>query len=62
MENMILKHMDVVRGITISILEKTTEEAADITPKGFNNNIRWKTISAGILDTLPLFKKNLCLA
>lgn len=41
MENMILKHMDVVRGITISILEKTTEEAADITPKGFNNNIRW---------------------
>ncbi|RBN36973.1 DinB family protein, partial [Priestia megaterium] len=26
MENMILKHMDVVRGITISILEKTTEE------------------------------------
>jgi hypothetical protein len=41
MENMILKHMDVVRGITISILEKTIEEAADITPKGFNNNIRW---------------------
>ncbi|WVE39409.1 DinB family protein [Priestia megaterium] len=41
MENMILKHMDVVRGITTSILEKTTEEAADITPKGFNNNIRW---------------------
>lgn len=27
MENMILKHMDVVRGITTSILEKTTEEA-----------------------------------
>ncbi|MBX9966771.1 DinB family protein [Priestia aryabhattai] len=41
MENMILKHMDVVRGITTSILEKTTEEAANITPKGFNNNIRW---------------------
>ncbi|MCM3771182.1 MULTISPECIES: DinB family protein [Priestia] len=41
MEDTILKHMDVVRGITTSVLEKTTEEAADITPKGFNNNIRW---------------------
>lgn len=41
MENMILKYMDVVRGIMISIFEKIIEEVVDIILKGFNNNICW---------------------
>ena len=56
MENMILKHMDVVRGITISILEKQQKRQRTSHQKGSI------TIFTGILDTLPLFKKSLCLA
>lgn len=32
---------DLVRGITLATLEHTSEEAANIIPEGFANNIRW---------------------
>lgn len=41
MEQTILHHMDTVREITMSSIEKIPEEIADVVPEGFNNNIRW---------------------
>lgn len=41
MEKLIFHHMKTVRGITESSIRKIREDIADITPEGFNNNIRW---------------------
>ena len=41
MEQTIFQHMETVRSITEKAIAKIPEELADITPSGFNNNIRW---------------------
>lgn len=41
MEELILRHMETVRGITEKTIEKMPEAIADIVPPGFANNIRW---------------------
>lgn len=41
MEEIIFRHMDSIRGITLNTLAEVTEEEADLIPDGFNNNIRW---------------------
>ncbi|MEH7109149.1 DinB family protein [Bacillus sp. JJ1764] len=40
-KDIVLRQVEVVRVITIQKLEYTTEDVADIMPKGFNNTIRW---------------------
>lgn len=32
---------DLIRGLFLEDVTKTTEEEADIVPEGFKNNIRW---------------------
>lgn len=34
-------HYDLARNITLSIVDAISEEAADVIPAGYNNNIRW---------------------
>lgn len=41
MEQLILRHMETVRGITEQTIQKIPEAIADIVPPGFHNNIRW---------------------
>lgn len=41
MEQVIFKQLQFVRENTLKVMENITEELADITPDGFNNNIRW---------------------
>ncbi|QNG59487.1 DinB family protein [Bacillus sp. PAMC26568] len=41
MEQTIMKHMEIVRGITESSLNRIPEEKSDLIPQGYNNNIRW---------------------
>lgn len=41
MDQIMMKHMETVRDITLNTLGKIKEERADIIPQGFNNNIRW---------------------
>ncbi|MDR0136562.1 DinB family protein [Metabacillus idriensis] len=41
MEQTIMQHMEIVRGITENTLSRIPEERADIIPAGYNNNIRW---------------------
>lgn len=37
----LLNQIEVVRSITLKVLEDLTEEEADLMPPGFNNTIRW---------------------
>ncbi len=40
-ENMIFNQLEMVRTSALHFLKKTTEEDANIQPKGYSNNIRW---------------------
>jgi len=41
-EELIMKQLQFIRNATLYALDNTTEEMADIMPKGFRNTIRWQ--------------------
>lgn len=41
MEDLIFRHMETVRGLTLKKLESVPDSLVDRVPPGFNNSIRW---------------------